>query len=331
MKDCKISVLVPIYNSSEYLEECLNSLKNQTLKEVEFILINDGSTDNSSEIMKKYKELDSRFRIINKENTGYGDSLNKGIKIARGKYIGIVEPDDFCNKNMFEILGGLIEEDGADIVRGGYYYHSEKDNRIRRTIFADEKKRVFYPIKDYRIFCEPPAIWSAIYRKDFLRGNNIEFLPTPGASYQDTGFYIKTLVCANRVVFIDKPLYYYRVDNCNSSVNDKSKIMAVVNEYREIEKFVAKLSDGDLWLRYCQAAKFGSYNWNLSRLSGREEQNFIALMKREFSKEKRVGNIKKEYFSKKYWISLKLLLGMPVWFYKTTFDFKRWMKGVIIK
>ena len=126
MKDCKISVLVPIYNSSEYLEECLNSLKNQTLKEVEFILINDGSTDNSSEIMKKYKELDFRFRIINKENTGYGDSLNKGIKIARGKYIGIVEPDDFCNKNMFEILGGLIEEDGADIVRGGYYYHSEK-------------------------------------------------------------------------------------------------------------------------------------------------------------------------------------------------------------
>ena len=331
MENCKISVLVPIYNSSEYLRECLNSLKNQTLDEVEFILINDGSVDNSLEIMREYEKLDRRFRIIDKKNTGYGDSLNKGIGVARGKYIGIVEPDDFCNRNMFKVLGELAEKNCADIVRGGYYYHSEKGNEEKKTVFAEENKKIFYPIKDYNIFCEPPAIWSAVYKKSFLKDNNIKFLPTPGASYQDTGFYIKTLACANKIVFINRPFYYYRIDNCNSSVKDKEKVMAVVNEYKEIEKFVKVLDNGDLWLKYCQVAKFGSYNWNLSRLSGSKEKDFILLMKKEFTENKHRGNIRKEYFPKKYWVSLGVLLVMPAGFYKFIFNFKRYIKSVIIR
>ena len=91
----KVSVLVPIYNVEDFLADCLESLVNQTLKEIEIICINDGSKDRSLEIIKEYAAKDERIVIINKENTGYGDSMNRGLKKAVGEYVGIVEPDDF--------------------------------------------------------------------------------------------------------------------------------------------------------------------------------------------------------------------------------------------
>ena len=112
-----VSVLVPIYNASGYLRECLESLKKQTLKGMEFILVNDGSTDESLKIMKEYEKVDARFVILNKKNTGYGDSLNKAMKLTKGKYIGIVEPDDFCDEKMFEVLYKMAENKKVNIVR----------------------------------------------------------------------------------------------------------------------------------------------------------------------------------------------------------------------
>ena len=119
----KISVLVPIYNVEKYLRECLDSLLNQTLVDVEFILINDGSKDNSLEIMKEYQSKDARFKIIDKENTGYGSSMNKGLDLASGEYIGIVESDDFIKKRMFEDLYNIAVKNDADMVKSDYFYY----------------------------------------------------------------------------------------------------------------------------------------------------------------------------------------------------------------
>jgi hypothetical protein len=176
-----------------------------------------------------------------------------------------------------------------------------------------------------------PAIWSAIYRKDMIERNEITFLATPGASYQDTGFNIKTLACAEKVAFVDEPLYYYRMDNPGSSVKDVKKVMAVVKEYEEIEKFICRRKDRDLLMKYCQVAKFGGYHWNLLRLSKKEAKKFITRMKREFVEEKKKGNIEKKYFPKKYWISLNLLLRVPVGLYWALLSLEKTGKGVIIK
>ena len=319
----RVSVLVPVYNSSEYLRECLESLKNQTLKEMEFILVNDGSTDESLQIMKEYEKVDDRFVIINKKNTGYGDSLNKAMKLAKGKYIGFVEPDDFCDKEMFETLYKMAEDKKADIARGNYYEYKKGTRIIHKMSLVTNGERVFEPKKDFMAFYEAPAIWSAIYRKDMIDENEIKFLATPGASYQDTGFNFKTLACAKKVVYIDVPLYYYRVDNPNSSVKDKKKIMAVVVEYKEIEKFISKLKDTEILMKYCQVAKYGGYHWNLLRLSGREVGKFIAEMKREFIEEKKKGNIEKIFFPRKYWISLNLLLWAPTGLYRTLLNLEK--------
>ena len=101
---CRVSVLVPVYNVKKYLRQCLDSLAAQTLDGIEFICIDDGSTDGCSEILDAYAEKDERFRVIHKENSGYGASMNVGLRAARGEYIGIVESDDFADAEMFAAL-----------------------------------------------------------------------------------------------------------------------------------------------------------------------------------------------------------------------------------
>ena len=113
----KISVLVPIYNVEKYLPECLDSLISQTLKDIEIICINDGSTDSSLQIIKRYAKKDSRIIVINKKNSGYGDSMNQGLAKATGEYIAIVESDDYIDEDAWENLYKLAKKHNADIVR----------------------------------------------------------------------------------------------------------------------------------------------------------------------------------------------------------------------
>jgi len=116
----RISIIIPIYNVNKYLRECLDSIINQTLKTIEIICVNDGSTDNSLEIIKEYI-YDNRIIIINKNNSGYGDSMNQGLNIASGEYIGIVESDDFIDINMFENLYKITKKGDIDIIRSNFY------------------------------------------------------------------------------------------------------------------------------------------------------------------------------------------------------------------
>ena len=326
MARVKISVLVPIYNSGDYLTTCLDSLLRQSMKELEFILVNDGSTDQSLEIMKRYKKNDSRFVILDKENTGYGDSLNEAMNIARGEYIGIVEPDDFCDEKMFETLYGLVKGGDYDIARGEYFEYCDGERKQHKLKIGVGKKSVFVPVRDYAVFYEAPAIWSAIYKKEMINKNEIKFLPTAGATYQDTGFNFKTLACAKKVVYTNRPVYYYRMDNPSSSVKDLKKVLAVVREYEEIEKFIKKMPNSDLLIKYCQVAKFGAYHWNLQRLRKEEWKKFARIMKKEFKKEQEDGNIERIYFPKKYWLSLMLLMKIPMNIYYCLFMVRQRLK-----
>ena len=105
----KVSILVPTYNVSQYLDECMQSLIRQTLKDIEIICINDGSTDNSLEILKSYAAKDNRIKIIDKENGGYGIAMNMGLEQATGEYVGILEPDDYVKLNMYETLYNIAK------------------------------------------------------------------------------------------------------------------------------------------------------------------------------------------------------------------------------
>lgn len=313
-KSPAISILVPICNVEKYLGQCLDSLVNQTLKDIEIICLNDGSTDSSLKIIRKYAKLDSRIVVVDKKNTGYGDTMNLGIKKARGEYIGIVESDDFVDPEMFNDLYKLAKRNNSDIVKSNFYYYftdlSENGSQYDKEIGAVWSNELQKVIADHdtkanlipdnmngktvcpRDNCEwlfylPPSIWSAIYKKSFIESNKIRFLPTPGASYQDTGFAFKALSVADRVTLNSHAYLHYRQDNEKSSINNPGKVMCVVDEHKEIKKFLQKNNLYTIKMRKIACrAKFGSYKWNLNRLSLDLALEFLPVMSDEFKKDR---------------------------------------------
>lgn len=307
----KVSVLVPIYNAAEYLRQALTSLVDQTLSDLEIICINDGSTDNSLAIIQEFAQQDARIVIVDKPNSGYGDSMNQGIKRARGAYIGILEPDDYLDTHAFERLYQLADWHHADIVKANYYLLEGKKARKNSVIAPKDTGKVLNPRRDQFLFRLPPAIWSAIYRREFLLEQHIEFLPTPGASYQDLGFNIKSLALAERVVLTTDAFLYYRVDNAASSSNSTGKIKCAPGEYASIEEFLTQHHLMSELGPAVMSAKFGNYLWNLRRLPAPAAREFYQIMLAEFRSASSAGLLQKSAFSPKYWHILQLMLRAP--------------------
>lgn len=298
----KISVIVPVYNAERYLRECLDSLLNQTLNDIEIICINDGSTDSSPRILEEYVARDSRIKVINKENSGYGASMNIGLTAAEGEYIGIVESDDFVKTTMYEELYNLAVKNNADVVKSDYYLYTTSNNQSRKIgIIKPKYTGKVFSVKGYpKILKMPPSIWSSIYRREFLNKNSIRFQETPGASFQDISFAFKTLSSAERLVFTNKTYLYYRQDNENSSVKSKGKVYAVSDEWDEVTRFLDKNPDikavvNDVKL-YVQ---FNSYKWSTTRIDESFRDEFIERYHDTFKRFYDNGEITRNFYKKR--------------------------------
>ena len=236
-----LSLLIPIYNVQRYLRECLDSALAQTLKDIEIICINDGSTDNSPAIIREYMERDGRVKMIDKANSGYGDSMNRGLEMARGKYVGILESDDFMAPDALEKLVSAADSNNADFAKANFdfYWSKPEERRSLHEMFRPQDcDKPVHPSDTTQFFKQKPSIWSAVYRRDFLERNGITFLPTPGASFQDTSFAFKVIACADKAVYLHDAVLSYRQDNENSSVNSSAKVFCVNTEYAEIERWI---------------------------------------------------------------------------------------------
>lgn len=280
-----VSLLVPIYNVERYLRQCLESARAQTLEDIEVICINDGSTDGSRDIVEEYL-ADARFRVIDKPNSGYGASMNRGLDEARGRYVGILESDDFLDLAALEEMLRLARSHDADVVKADFYLHwSVPAPRDEAFGFVSPSMagRVMEPLDDLRIFYRKPSIWSALYRADFLKANGIRFLETPGASYQDSGFNFKVWACAHRVILTERAYLHYRQDNEASSVNSPGKAYCVCDEYDEMDRFLRGRPDLPAKLRPVMLKmKYDSYMWNYERLSPELQGGFLARTAQEF-------------------------------------------------
>ena len=254
-KKIKLSVLVPCYNVEKYLKRCLDSVLSQTLKDMEIICINDGSEDSTLDILKGYANKDSRVKIIDKPNSGYGDSMNKGLALASGEYIGIVESDDYIEPNMYEELYNNAKKFDAEVVKANFwlYWSNPERNELYEFFKTGECGYVINPqtYDNFSIFGRKPSIWSAIYKNDFLKTHKIGFLTTPGASFQDTSFTFKVYATCEKLVCLYKPFLHYRQDNENSSVNNADKkAYFVCQEYEEIERYLGQRKDNALYPVY---------------------------------------------------------------------------------
>lgn len=215
-----ISVVVPVYNVEAWLEQCLDSILQQTWEDLEVLCIDDGSTDRSAAMLDAFAARDARVRVVHKENGGYGKAVNLGISLARGAYLGIVEPDDFLDGRMYEKLYAAAVENDADVTKATFYwYWNEQDFYVANEdspLFNREGSLVSFPARE-GLFELEPSIWSGLYRLSWLREHHITCQETPGASYQDTGFYLKTCSLSRKTCLLAEALYYYRQSNADAS------------------------------------------------------------------------------------------------------------------
>ena len=199
----KLSIIVPVYNVEEYLEECLESLVNQDYSKYEIIVVNDGSTDNSLKIAKKYeKKYQKLIKVYDKENGGLSSARNFGIKHAKGKYLFFVDSDDYILPNSLNILDKYLKEEN-DIIEFPYMIGDGEHSEFLKTFNKD--------IKDIykRMLTGSPGATNKICKKELFIKNNITFLE--GVYYEDLATMPKLALYAKKIEFLDEPLYFYRV------------------------------------------------------------------------------------------------------------------------
>lgn len=217
----KLSIIVPVYNQTAYLAECMDSILAQQFIGFEIVAVDDGSTDDSLAILKRYAQQDHRIKFIAKENGGYGTAMNSGLRAARGTYIGIVEPDDTISPRMYEKLMSKAMQTKADIVRCSFTKVFSGNIRLDETEWYDGAGELFKLSEKPEICRLHPSIWAAVYKRSFLEANRITFSETPAATYQDVPFFAGAYSSAESIYIIPEPLYNHRLESANrfSSTN----------------------------------------------------------------------------------------------------------------
>lgn len=263
MKENIVSVVVPIYNVELYMRKCIDTIISQTYKELEIILVDDGSTDTSGKIADEYKNKDSRIQVIHKTNGGLSDARNKGMKVAKGKYICFIDSDDYIEKNMIENMVKQIQKTNSDVVICGFYvdYEDKSGKLIRREarqlegkIDLEKMNPTFLGMLGYA--------WNKIYSLNFLRKNNFEF--EKGLSMiEDTEFNTRVLSKAN--IALNQGIYNHYVQRPRETLGNK-----------KYDNFL------ELIIRYCKCREVLLKKWNVEEKKIQELKRiyFLSSVKR---------------------------------------------------
>jgi len=239
MEDIKLSIIMPCLNSEKFIEEAIESVRNQTLKEIELNIVDAGSTDNTLEIIKEYQEKDDRINLLHSSRKSMGHQYNMGIQNAKGKYIGFVESDDYIHAQMYEKMFAVAEREHLDFVKSDFdMFIGNGKNRLllNYSILSSKREEVYAkvicPMNYPEFVLRDINMWNGIYNREFLVENQVFLNTTHGAAFQDLGFVMKSFVSADRVLYMKIPSYYYRKDNMNASVYNCSKhIRFIMDEF----------------------------------------------------------------------------------------------------
>lgn len=295
----KVSILMPSLNVAGYIKDCIESVINQTLREIEIICIDAGSSDGTFEVLKEYAEKDDRIRVLEADHRSYGYQMNLGLENARGEFIGIVETDDTIEASMFQELYEIAKRKRVKIVRSNYYQYDEL-SEIAVYPFDNfpfvKMNGLYKPLDDHRFFTNRSSIWTGLYERRFIEENHIRFNETPGASYQDTSFLIQCLLLTDEMYITKKPYYFYNISNESSSVFDLNKVFCIRDEFDYIEQFMKERNITDQRaLSFVSAAKFCKYLWNYKRLNREGKTLFLKEIQEVIEEEKKYDLLNKHY------------------------------------
>lgn len=231
----EISVIMPSLNVAGYIRTCMESVMNQSFADLEIIAVDAGSTDGTWEILQEYAAKDSRIRCIHSDKKSYGYQLNLGFGLARGKYIGVVETDDYIETDMYETLYRSMMSGGYDYVKGVARAFWEISNDIPVTYEIRDLRNaggVLNPGEHPELFSADAYLWLGLYKASFVKG--IRLNETPGAAYQDIGFNFQVFQRSKKALYLDKVVYHYRQDNRKASGYDVKAFHYLLEEYRRI-------------------------------------------------------------------------------------------------
>lgn len=262
---CKVSIIMPSYNVVKYIRECLESVVNQTLRDIEIICVDAGSTDGTREILAEYANRDSRIRIVDSEKKSFGYQENQGIALARGEYVGFVETDDYVKENMFEVLYDAAVKNDLDCAKCNYdsFVNVDGQHRVfwKSKIMGTRGSEGLYGVVlnafEYpEIMLRDNSTWNGIYKTKFLREKEILLNETPGAAYQDWGLAVQIMCTAERIMYMEEEFYCYRKDNENCSMRNPKGLINLYNEYLFVKKYLINNPDVMCWHWRMMYAKF---------------------------------------------------------------------------
>jgi glycosyltransferase involved in cell wall biosynthesis len=289
MTDPKVSIIIPVHNTELYLRQCLDSIVNQTLNEIEIICVNDGSTDGSLNILNEYAARDKRIRVIDKENGGQGLARNIAIKHASGEYLGFVDSDDWVDSNMFMELWASAKKFEADVTICEFSHFNQDTGRISQPEWLklpvdtkfDNTSFNWEDIREIGFQINSGPV-NKIYRSDFINRFNIEF--SKGIYYQDIIFVYASILNAKKISLVRKPLYLYRYARQGSTTSDKGKkqfdifialsqLQDVVERIQNIEKLNIDFTE----------FKFRQYLYHFNEVRLRYKKEFWIRIKSEYN------------------------------------------------
>lgn len=319
----KVSIVVPSLNSIAYIHECIDSILNQTLKDIEIICVDAGSSDGTLEVLREYERKDSRLKVIVSSKKSYGYQMNLGIKEARGEYLGIVESDDYIKENMYERLYEIAKKYDCEVVKSDYCRFAYGNVEYVGVIKPHFKKYNLYnalldPRIDFdNIFRGTIGINQiGIYQLDLFQINQIALNETPGASYQDNGLWFQIFAFAKSAYFLNEAFYMLRRDNPNSSVKNATKVYELCKEYDFIRDFLRKYPEIEKRLvQFCSLHRFGNYCWTLSRIEERFKIDFLKRWSKDFKKIQEDGEIPEQLLGESNMRKLDLIMKDPVAYY----------------
>ena len=253
---CKISIIVPVYNINQYLSECVDSIRNQTMKDIEIVLVDDGSTDGSSEICDQYASADSRIRVLHKTNEGLSAARNDGIKMARADYIMFADGDDWVDPCFCELPYQAAMEHDVEVVCFRYNIVLKNGKRIK----SNPQGKGVIPEGDILALKQiESTAWSKLFKKKLFDNT---FFPI-GRAYEDIATIHRLLHSANGIYLLDQHLYYYRffrpdsISETTTQKNMEDHFWALSSRFKDFEDWGIDMSDERYMMALNHLIKYG--------------------------------------------------------------------------
>lgn len=292
---CTVSLIIPIYNSEKNLNRCIHSAVNQTLRDIEIILVDDGSSDSSPEICDSWADKDSRIKVIHKKNGGVASARNAGLDAAEGKYVCFFDSDDYGEKDMFEKMSDKIAKENADICSCRSFFNDTFEEK------APQENIEIIPKKIGRVFPEffikgtvSYSVWDSIYKLDVIKKYHIRFCDYKKVFSEDSLFNLMYFLVTKKRTYINEPLYrYYRHENSlmtNSVPGDY--IVRHTNLMIELEKFI---KDNNLKIK--TGSESACLYWDWIRVACSRSKGNLKIVEEDFSKASSMSYFKKKMFS----------------------------------